>query len=223
MSTLPELQVQLDILLEQTKRAEHNLPHINLIDARFSFLALIRELSAQAAEVDAMRADAERYRWLRQQHWYEAALCVVVNPKNAVKLGHDCPSLERLDAAIDAARAALSQPTAQPAGGERERYEFVLAQCREAQDIAASRGWALNDIATASTTDPKARKIATEALLGAPQVQRAGLTDEQVFASEDFMSANGLYWGLPMTTLIQIVRCTERAHGITATKGDSHE
>ena len=123
-------------------------------------------IASQAAELEAMRADAERYRWLRQQHWYEAALCVVVNPKNAVKLGHDCPSLERLDAAIDAARAALSQPTAQPAGGERERYEFVLAQCREAQDIAASRGWALSDIATASTTDPRARKIATEALLG---------------------------------------------------------
>ena len=31
------------------------------------------------------------------------------------------------------------------------------------------------------------------------------LTDEQVFTSEDFMTANGLYLGLPMTTLIQIV------------------
>ena len=72
------------------------------------------------------------------------------------------------NAAIEALRAALSAaPAPQPAGGERERYEFVLAQCREAQDIAASRGWALNDIATASTTDPRARKIATEALLSA--------------------------------------------------------
>lgn len=48
------------------------------------------------------------------------------------------------NAAIEALRAALSAaPAPQPAGGERERYEFVLAQCREAQDIAASRGGAL--------------------------------------------------------------------------------
>lgn len=85
-----------------------------------------------------------------------------------------------IEGAHDALRAALSAaPAPQPAGGERERYEFVLAQCREAQDIAASRGWALNAIATASTTDPKARKIATEALLGAPQVQRAGLSEAE--------------------------------------------
>lgn len=48
----------------------------------------------------------------------------------------------------------------------------------------------------------------------APQPQRAPLSDEQVFASEDFMTANGLYWGLPMETLMQIVRVTERAHKI---------
>ena len=47
-------------------------------------------------------------------------------------------------AVVTAVRAALSAaPAPQPAGGERERYEFVLAQCREAQDIAASRGGAL--------------------------------------------------------------------------------
>lgn len=44
-----------------------------------------------------------RYRWLRKQHWNEAELCIVVNPKDSVKLGRDCPSLERLDAVIDAA------------------------------------------------------------------------------------------------------------------------
>jgi hypothetical protein len=44
--------------------------------------------------------------------------------------------------------------------------------------------------------------------------QPAPLTDEQVFNDEDFMTANGLYWGLPLTDIMQIVRCTERAHGI---------
>lgn len=50
--------------------------------------------------------DAARYRWLRQQHWNEASLCVVMQPRQAVKLGHDCPALARLDAAIDEAMGA---------------------------------------------------------------------------------------------------------------------
>ena len=55
------------------------------------------------AEVEALRADAERYRWLREQHWNDSPMCVVMNPRACVKLGSDCPSDERLDAAIDAA------------------------------------------------------------------------------------------------------------------------
>jgi len=50
--------------------------------------------------------DAARYRWLREQQWNEAPMCVVLQPRQAVKLGHDCPSLDRLDAFIDAAMAA---------------------------------------------------------------------------------------------------------------------
>ncbi|MCY1366610.1 hypothetical protein D9M69_535140 [compost metagenome] len=50
-----------------------------------------------------MAKDVERYRWLRSQHWNEAEMAVVACPKSSVKLGVDCPSLERLDAAIDAA------------------------------------------------------------------------------------------------------------------------
>lgn len=45
--------------------------------------------------------DAERYRWLRAQHWDTSPLAVVVDPKNSVKLGRDCPSKDRLDEAID--------------------------------------------------------------------------------------------------------------------------
>lgn len=54
---------------------------------------------------DKLRKDAERYRWLRAMHWHDSPLAVVCNPKEAIKPGHDCPSGERLDAAIDAAMA----------------------------------------------------------------------------------------------------------------------
>ena len=56
---------------------------------------------AERAEIDALRKDAERYRWLRAQHWDTAELCVVMDPKDAVKLGRTCPSGEYLDIAVD--------------------------------------------------------------------------------------------------------------------------
>ena len=59
---------------------------------------------------EAMRKDAARYRWLRSQHWNESLLCVVANPKAAVRLGHDCPSLGRLDEAIDGAMKQNAGP-----------------------------------------------------------------------------------------------------------------
>ena len=56
---------------------------------------------AERAELEALRKDAERYRWLRAQHWNTGQLCVVAEPKDAVKLGHCCPSGEYLDIAVD--------------------------------------------------------------------------------------------------------------------------
>ena len=53
------------------------------------------------AACEALQRDAERYRWLRLQDWDTCPLAVVANPKDAIKLGHDAPSLERLDAMID--------------------------------------------------------------------------------------------------------------------------
>ena len=47
--------------------------------------------------------DAERYRWLREQHWSTDTIAVVLNPKQAVKLGYVCPSDSLLDETIDAA------------------------------------------------------------------------------------------------------------------------
>lgn len=66
------------------------------------------------SELDELHRDAERYRWLRAQNWNEAPLCVVARPKEAVRLGYDCPSLDRLDAAIDASRTVTTSRTDEP-------------------------------------------------------------------------------------------------------------
>jgi hypothetical protein len=86
----------------------------------------LAEPSQPAAErrAEAAEADARRYRWLREQNWFDGALCVVRDPKTALTsgrgLGADCPSLNRLDDAIDAAIAveSVSTPaeTARPDG-----------------------------------------------------------------------------------------------------------
>ena len=57
--------------------------------------------TARTLPVDGL--DAERYRWLREQQWNTASLFVVAGSKDRVRLGTDCPSLDRLDEAIDAA------------------------------------------------------------------------------------------------------------------------
>lgn len=57
----------------------------------------------EAEDYKGILRDAERYRWLRAQHWGTSPLAVVVDPKDSVKLGRDCPSKDRLDKAIDAA------------------------------------------------------------------------------------------------------------------------
>lgn len=67
------------------------------------FEALAAERDQLKAENEALRKDAERYRFLRNQHWPVAELAVVCNPKVSVKLGHDCPSEERLDEQVDGA------------------------------------------------------------------------------------------------------------------------
>ena len=60
---------------------------------------LVAERDALAAQVGALRKDAERYRWLRDEHWVE--------PEAKFRLGlsdtNDAATYEReLDAAIDA-------------------------------------------------------------------------------------------------------------------------
>lgn len=69
------------------------------------FIAAVNPISVLAliAEVEALRKDAKRYRWLRLADWWRSPFCVISNPKEQAKLGSDCPSGYRLDAAIDAA------------------------------------------------------------------------------------------------------------------------
>ncbi len=69
-----------------------------------SELALERILLSAESTQD--ERDAVRYRWLRAQNWNDGLLAVVADPKAAVKLGQDCPSLDRLDEQIDAAMLA---------------------------------------------------------------------------------------------------------------------
>lgn len=61
------------------------------------------DAAAELRRLADLERDAARYRWLRYQHWSESEMCVVSQPKKAVVLGYDCPQMERLDAAIDAA------------------------------------------------------------------------------------------------------------------------
>lgn len=67
----------------------------------------LREIERLRAERDALRADAVRYRWLRESAYDKRGLCVVdqQDGRNAIRLGTYCPSHELLDAAIDAAMA----------------------------------------------------------------------------------------------------------------------
>lgn len=63
--------------------------------------AIRDEVAALKAERDAVMKDAERYRWLRKQHWSKDDIAVVVNPKKQTRLGAICPSLGLLDDTID--------------------------------------------------------------------------------------------------------------------------
>lgn len=62
------------------------------------------------AENEALRKDAERYRWLREQNWAISEMAVATYPKESIKLGYDCPFGDRLDSAIDAAMGRGEQP-----------------------------------------------------------------------------------------------------------------
>ena len=63
-----------------------------------------RQVKKLEEELRLLNADADRYRWLRAQHWSDSELSVVSDPKKHVRIGTYCPSGELLDEAIDNAR-----------------------------------------------------------------------------------------------------------------------
>lgn len=79
-------------------------------DSSDEFKQLVYDHMLDSLNAPASQAlDAARYRWLRKQNWNDGELAVVVDPKKSVRLGHDCPSLDRLDAAIDDAMKRETQ------------------------------------------------------------------------------------------------------------------
>ena len=84
-----------------------------------SRISALKEDFERARASEEVERDAERYRWLREQFWLSSPLAVVRDPKAAVKPGYDCPSLARLDAAIDAARLSRKGGTT-PTGDTHE-------------------------------------------------------------------------------------------------------
>lgn len=66
--------------------------------------SLLRELNKLRAELEECKANAERYVWLRAQHWSDNTLAVVKAPKDAVQVGRECPYGALLDGAIDRMR-----------------------------------------------------------------------------------------------------------------------
>lgn len=62
-----------------------------------------QECFAEHESTISLYADAARYRWLRAQNWNDNTIAAVRWPKDAIKLGHDSPSGDRLDDLIDAA------------------------------------------------------------------------------------------------------------------------
>lgn len=62
------------------------------------FAALV---AAHQRELDAK--DGERYRTIRSQNWNDGEFCVVMRPRENVRLGALCPSGAQLDDLVDAA------------------------------------------------------------------------------------------------------------------------
>jgi hypothetical protein len=98
-------EVMLALLAEIQALSEHKQQLVQLreADGFESWAAVLVMVDQLKAEVESLRKDAERYRWLRIADWWRSPVCAISNPKEQAKLGSDCPSGERLDAQIDSA------------------------------------------------------------------------------------------------------------------------
>jgi hypothetical protein len=109
-------------------------PGPSWLENRAELAAELRAILASApkAAVPEVERDAARYRWLREAHWSGSPLCVVADPKNSVKLGVDCPSLGRLDEALD---AAMHPTTAKERAMEDVDDEFTASKYGGTADV----------------------------------------------------------------------------------------
>lgn len=88
--------------VESLKTASQQLGRGLIYDVKTDgFYRSAADIEAVHRYSDELSKDAERYRWLREQHWNDSAMAVVFNPKVTVKLGAVCPSGLHLDQAID--------------------------------------------------------------------------------------------------------------------------
>ena len=69
-------------------------------------------------EIDGLRKDAERYRWLSRRRWWSSDMFVVTGGAQSVKLGVQCPSGRLLDVKIDSAMAQEGESNCTRCGGE---------------------------------------------------------------------------------------------------------
>lgn len=58
-------------------------------------------LARRPQTCDSDKLDAQRYRWLREQHWSDGAVAVIDSPRTNTKVGTRCYSGGLLDAFID--------------------------------------------------------------------------------------------------------------------------
>jgi hypothetical protein len=123
---------------EQRWKAEQRAAEllVGLAQSTVRAAADVRVAEANA-ERTADARDAARYRWLRQQHWNEAPLCVVMQPRQAVKLGHDCPAMDRLDAVIDQAMTTDGVAASLQAKALNDPPEVIAAEFDRMVDRAA--------------------------------------------------------------------------------------
>lgn len=68
-------------------------------------------LEAQAREIEGLRKDAERYKFLRKCHWTDSPPTYVVTTLEGLKLNAMTYSDDRLDEVLDARVAANSTAT----------------------------------------------------------------------------------------------------------------